>query len=220
LNYRYLTFDCYGTLIDWRAGIEKELRSVLGEIGVSGQKLLQAYVAAEAKQEEGFKRYREVLKDTVLSMSETLGKKVSDKAADAFASSVPRWPAHGDTAMFLRNAGKSGYKRYILSNVDDDILRETIRLNRLEVEGFVTAEQVGSYKPRPRHWEEFMSRTEAEKGDVLHVAQSVFHDIIPAGNLGIDSAWVNRYDERLPPGASPTIIADSLSSLSAVLGID
>jgi len=81
----------------------------------------------------------------------------------------------------------------------------------------VTAEQVGSYKPRPGHWTEFMARTGARKDEVLHVAQSVFHDIIPTQGLGIESVWVNRYREQLPAGASPGLIVDSLALLSGVI---
>ena len=218
MRYRYLTFDCYGTLIDWRAGIERELRASLGEMKLEGQELLNAYVAAERKQESGYKRYRRVLRDTVLSMSGVLGTEVGPESADAFAASVPRWPVYRDTEVFLREMGSRGYKRYILSNVDDDLLEETIRRNRLEVDGFVTAEQVGSYKPRPGHWNQFMARTGAKRGEILHVAQSLFHDILPSQRLGIDSAWIDRYGEKLPSEASPTIIADNLEDLAQVVG--
>jgi FMN phosphatase YigB (HAD superfamily) len=87
----------------------------------------------------------------------------------------------------------------------------------LEVDGFVTSEQVGSYKPRAGHWLEFLRRTEAAKGEVLHVAQSIYHDIVPATRLGIASAWVNRYHEPMPSGASPTFVSDSLVHLAELL---
>jgi 2-haloalkanoic acid dehalogenase type II len=217
VRHRYLTFDCYGTLVDWRTGIEKELKSALGEIKLGGQDLLQAYVNAEQKEESNYKKYRKVLRDTVISMSGALGKKVGLNEAEAFASSVPRWPVFPDTIEFLRETGLRGYKRYILSNVDDDLLVETIRRNGLEVDGFVTAEQVGSYKPNPGHWRQFMAMTGAGREEILHVAQSVFHDIVPTQQLGIDSAWVNRYRESLPVGAAPGVIVDSLVSLAAIL---
>ncbi|MDG6985954.1 MAG: haloacid dehalogenase type II [Nitrososphaerota archaeon] len=214
---KYLTFDCYGTLVDWRAGIEAGLRAVLGDVGLGGQDLLQSYVTAERKQESGYKKYRVVLRDTVMSMSAVLGKEVTPPEAEAFASSVPDWPVFPDTVRFLRGAGERGYQRYILSNVDNDLLQETIKRNGLEVDGFVTAEMIGSYKPRPAHWHEFMTRTGAKKEEVLHVAQSTFHDIVPTQGLGIESAWVNRYAERLPRDVFPTVIVDSLASLSRIL---
>ena len=217
MDFRYLTFDCYGTLIDWRTGIERELTSILGQISLGGQELLDAYGTAEKKEEASYKRYREVLRRAVLSMSDRLGAGVGDEAASRFADSVPRWPAFPDSAPFLREMGSRGFKRYILSNVDDDILRDTIANHGLEVDGFVSAEQVGSYKPGTAHWTEFLRRTGASKEQVLHVAQSVYHDIIPTQGLGIASAWINRYAEPLPSDASPLIIADSLESLAKAL---
>lgn len=217
MKYRYLTFDCYGTLIDWKAGIVKELRAAVKGTHLSDQELFNTYVAAERNQESTYKRYREVLRDTALTMSGIFEAAVDPSAAEAFAASVPKWPAFGDTRSFLLEMGSRGYKRYILSNVDDDLLEETIKNNGLEVDGFVTAEQVGSYKPRPDHWLELMRRTGAPKEQILHLAQSVFHDIIPTQQLGISSAWTNRYNERFPKDASPLLVADSLFSLASVL---
>jgi 2-haloalkanoic acid dehalogenase type II len=217
VKYRYLTFDCYGTLIDWKTGIEVGLRACIGNMKLSGNELLSAYVSAEKAEESTYKKYREVLRSTALSLSGALGVIVSDGAAQGFAASVPTWPAFSDTAKFLREMGQRGYRRYILSNVDNDLLEGTIRKNRLEVDGLVTAEEVGSYKPDKGHWIEFIKRTGASKGQILHVAQSVFHDIIPTQDLGIDSAWVNRYSEALPPEASPLIISDSLERLAAII---
>jgi len=108
MKHRYLTFDCYGTLIDWKAGIEAGLRSALGEIGIGGQQLLRAYVEAEQKEESVYKKYREVLRDTAVSLSGTLGRKVDLRAASAFAGSVPDWPAFADTERFLKEMGSRG----------------------------------------------------------------------------------------------------------------
>ena len=216
MGYRYLTFDCYGTLIDWRTGIEREL-AALGKISLRGQELLDAYGTAERREEATYKKYREVLRRSVLSISNQLGAHVSDEAALRFAGSVPRWPAFPDTAAFLREMGSRGYQRYILSNVDDDLLADTIRSHHLEVDGYVTAEQVGSYKPRIGHWVEILRRTGAAKDEVMQVDQSVFQDIVPTQGIGIASAWVNRYAESLPPGASPSIIAGNLTDLVKVI---
>ena len=217
-GFTHLTFDCYGTLIDWRAGIERELARALGSVKLSGQRLLAAYVEAEKSQESTYKKYREVLRETVVSMSGILAVEVTFAAAQEFAASVPRWPAFPDTAKFLREAGSKGFKRYILSNVDTDLLEETISRHGLEVDGYVTAEEVGSYKPNPAHWMRFMEKSGARKRSVLHCAQSVYHDILPTQSMGIASAWVNRYDEKLGPGVEPTIICDSLENLARALG--
>ena len=178
---------------------------------------MKAYLAAEADQESTYRKYREVLARTVTALSTRLRTDVSEAQAKEFASSVPKWPAFPDTAQFLRDVGSKGYKRYILSNVDDDLLEETIRKQGLEVDGYVTAEQVGSYKPKPGHWTEFLKRTGATRRNVLHVAQSLYHDVLPTQGLGIESAWVNRYGEQLPSNVSPSIITDSLGNLAATL---
>ncbi len=217
MRYRYLTFDCYGTLIDWKVGIERELRAALGDVRIGGKELLDAYVSAEREQESTYKKYRDVLRLTALSLSPNLGVSITERAASKFAASVPRWPAFPDTRRFLHEMGSRGYKRYILSNVDDDLLRGTIDASGLEVDGFVTAEEVGSYKPEPGHWLRFMKKTGADKGDVLHCAQSLFHDIAPTQSIGIPSAWVNRYGERIKPGLEPSIICDSLAHLAQTI---
>ena len=214
----HLTFDCYGTLIDWRAGIEREMVKAIGDVRISEGRLLAAYFEAEKTQESTYKKYREVLRDTAISTSGALGVEMSDAAAREFAGSVPTWPAFPDTVEFLREMGLRGYRRYILSNVDDDLLEETIRRHNLEVDGFVTAEEVGSYKPMPGHWERFFQRTGAKKEGILHVAQSVYHDIIPAQEMGFASAWVNRYHEQMPTEASPAFLTDSLAHLAELLG--
>ncbi|HEY6282471.1 MAG TPA: haloacid dehalogenase type II [Nitrososphaerales archaeon] len=215
-----MTFDCYGTLIDWRAGIEASLLAAVGDLDIRGQALLDAYVAAEKQQESSYKKYREVLRRTVLSMSGQLGVRVTEQAAQRFAGSVPTWPAYADTANFLREMGRKGYKRYILSNVDSDLLRETISNHGLEVDGFVTAEDVGSYKPNHGHWLRFMQNTGAKKEEILHVAQSIYHDIIPTNEMGMASAWVNRYNEPMPQGPHPSFVSDSLDHLSDSLDQD
>jgi 2-haloalkanoic acid dehalogenase type II len=217
MKYRYLTFDCYGTLIDWRAGIESSLLAAVGEVRIRGKALLDAYVTAEKEEESTYKKYREVLRRTAISMSGSLGAEVTEESARRFAASVPTWPVFADTSEFLHEMGERGYMRYILSNVDTDLLDETIRNHRLEVDGFVTAEEVGSYKPNAGHWLRFMKKTGAGKEEVLHVAQSIYHDIIPTGGMGIASAWVNRYNEPMPEGIQPLFVSDSLAHLAESL---
>ena len=150
-------------------------------------------------------------------MAKAMGEEVSQAAARKFAASVPEWPPFPDTVRFLREVGDRGYRRYILSNVDMDILKETIKNNRLEVDGFVTADEVGSYKPRRGHWLRFLEKTGAKKKEVLHVAQSLFHDIAPAQILGIACAWVNRYKEPMPLGLRPMFVSDTLAHLVPLL---
>lgn len=213
MKFTYVTFDCYGTLIDWRRGIERSLREALGEVRLTGSELLNAYIEAEKEEERSYKPYREVLRRAASRLAAPLGAEVDAGAAARFADSVPSWPAFDDTREALKELGKRGYRRFILSNVDEDQLVATIRNNSLEVDGFVTAQEVRSYKPEGAHWRRFMQKTGVKEGEFLHAAQSVFHDVIPAQRMGIASAWVNRYDERLPAPAQPAYIADSLAGL-------
>lgn len=217
MTFRYLTFDCYGTLIDWRAGIQASLAAAVGGTNLRGNALLAAYVSAEKMEERTYQKYREVLRRSALRLSKPLGVKVTLEAAREFAASVPAWPAFPDSARFLREVGERGYRRYILSNVDTDLLEGTIKNKRLEVDGYVTAEEVGSYKPNQGHWLRFFEKTGARKEEVLHVAQSVFHDIMPTQGMGIASAWVNRYREPMPIEVHPSIVSDTLANLAELL---
>jgi 2-haloacid dehalogenase len=219
MKFRYLTFDCYGTLVDWREGIAVALKDIRARSGLTPAELLSAYIDAEKKQQATYQKYREVLRGAAVELSASLGVTATAASAEAFASSVPRWPVFPDSRGFLRRMAEDGYQRYILSNVDTDILEETIRRNGLEVDGYVTAEEVGSYKPDRGHWVRFLEKTGASKPQVLHVAQSVFHDIIPAGEMGIASAWVDRYGEPMPSEAQPLFVADSLENLGKALEV-
>ncbi len=214
-RFQYLTFDCYGTLIDWKSGIESALESI--GLEPKGRHLMAAYLQAEKEEEGTYKKYREVLERTAERVASRFGVDLRTGEARRFAASVPDWPAFPDTSAALKELGERGYSRYILSNVDTDLLQKTIAKSRLEVDGFVTAEQTGSYKPSPGHWVEFMRRTKAKKGEILHVAQSVYHDIEPTRALGISSAWVNRYSEPSPSRGLPLYVVESVGELTRLL---
>jgi 2-haloacid dehalogenase len=216
-QFGYLTFDCYGTLIDWRSGIESALAEAFGDLPKRGTELAALYGSAEREQERSYKEYRMVLADTAMALGKTLGKELSRSRAWEFAASVPRWPAFPDTASSLKRLGELGFRRFILSNVDTDLLEETISRQGLEVDGYVTAQETRSYKPAHGHWERLMTKTGANKNQTLHVAQSIYHDIIPAQEMGITSAWVNRYGEPLHLEAKPDYLVDSLDSLAGLL---
>jgi 2-haloalkanoic acid dehalogenase type II len=216
-EFRYLTFDCYGTLVDWRSGIEAALAKALGRKSGAGVSLADLYVRAEMDEEGTYTSYREVLARTAARVANGLGLRLTRVDASEFAASVPRWPAFGDTSRALRALGEMGFKRYILSNVDNDLLELTISEHGFDVDGFVTAEEVGSYKPSQGHWREFMKRTGARKEQILHVAQSVFHDIEPAEKMRLADAWINRYGQALPPDIHPLFISDDLAGLVRLL---
>jgi 2-haloalkanoic acid dehalogenase type II len=220
VKFTHLTFDCYGTLVDWRKGIETNLGELLRKNGLpSGVSVFPLYVKLEAEEEGQYKSYREILRDTAVKIAEHLKVSIAEEEANKFAASVPSWPPFGDTVESLKALGKGGYKRVILSNIDKDILKDTILQNGLDVDGYITAEDVGSYKPSVGHWNRFFDVYRTSKESTLHVAQSIFHDIIPCSKLAIPTAWINRYNEATPPAVNPTYVFADLKSLMRLLAI-
>lgn len=216
---RFLTFDCYGTLIDWREGIETNFKKFFldEKEQIVGLDIFKRYVALEANQEKAYKAYNDVLRDTSLRLAKNLGVDPSESAAEKFAKSITHWPAFDDTAPALKKLGRLGYKRIILSNIDRNLLTGTIRNNHLEVDGFITAQDVRSYKPAKKHWISLLRAFKVKRDEVLHVANSVYHDIIPANELGLKTVWVNRYRESPPRKVKPSYVVDRLSDLFEIL---
>ena len=218
VKYGYLTFDCYGTLVDWRRGIENHLGELLkGKGAPSDLSVFPLYARFESEEETQYKSYREILSDTAIKVANYLRLPIAEKDAKAFAASVPFWPPFGDTMESLAELGERGYKRVILSNVDRDLLNETVSHNSLDIDGYVTAEDVGSYKPTFGHWNRFFEVYKASRDRTLHVAQSMYHDIVPCGKLGISTAWINRYSEAGLTNVKPTYILSDLRNLLKVL---
>jgi 2-haloalkanoic acid dehalogenase type II len=218
MTYSHLTFDCYGTLIDWRRGIEEHLGTLLRKGGSPlGKDAFQLYAQLEVQEESGYKPYREVLRDTALNMADHLCVQLTREEAEGFGASVPLWPPFGDSAEVLRELGRRGYKRVILSNVDRDLLEETLARNHVEVDGYITAQDVKGYKPATGHWITFLETYDVARAQVLHVAQSIYHDIVPASGLGLATAWINRYREPMPAGLKQTYTLRDLRGLLKVL---
>lgn len=214
MRFTHLTFDCYGTLIDWRKGMEVNLGELLRRHGLqSGVSVYTLYLKFEAEEEGQYKSYREVLRNTAIKVAEHLNVSITQKEAEVFAASVPSWPPFSDTVRSLKELGKIGYKRVILSNIDEETWKETILQNSLDVDGYITAEDVGSYKPSFGHWNRFYEVYKVSKERTLHVAQSIYHDIIPCSKLAISTAWINRYSEASSPGINPTYVFSDLRSL-------
>jgi 2-haloalkanoic acid dehalogenase type II len=218
VKFTHLTFDCYGTLIDWRKGIEVNLGEPLRRSGLaSGVRVFPLYVRLEAEEEGQYKSYKEILYDTAIKVADHLKISIAEKDAEVFAASVPSWPPFGDTVEALKELGRRGYSRVILSNVDRDVLKETILRNNLDVDGYITAQDVQSYKPSLGHWNRFFEMYKVSKERTLHVAQSIYHDIVPGGKLGISTAWINRYSEATPTGINPSYVLGDLRSLFRLL---
>lgn len=214
------TFDCYGTLIDWRKGIEENLTQVLREHGYSGPaSVYELYVRSERGVERRYRPYREVLAVAATEVARALGITLPDSSAAKFAETLPGWPPFGDTVEVLKELGRRGVQRFILSNVDRDLLRGTIHRGGLEVDGSVTAEDVRSYKPALAHWGRFFQEHPFPKDRVLHVAHSLFHDIEPARQLGLRSAWVRRYEEPGLAESPATYVLNDLRGLLSLPGV-
>jgi 2-haloalkanoic acid dehalogenase type II len=218
MRFTHLTFDCYGTLIDWRNGLESHLGKLLQLKGLqAGVSVYPIYVKLEAQQEEEYKSYRAILRDTAISVAEHFNISITDNEAREFAETIPNWKPFSDTVDSLKALGERGYKRVVLSNIDRELLQKTVARNNLAIDGYVTAEDVGSYKPAPMHWNRFFELYKVTKEETLHVAQSIYHDIIPATRLRVANAWINRYGEVKPPEVKPTFVLGNLAGLLDVL---
>jgi 2-haloacid dehalogenase len=208
-RYKVLSFDCYGTLIDWEAGIAAILGPWAREQGldVGDEELLLAYADSEAdvERETPTARYPDVLAAAFRRTGERLGKPVSAEWAVRLGRSVPGWPAFPDSAAALaRLAGH--YQLIILSNVHRDGFAGSNRQLRGNFAAIITAEDVGAYKPAPNHFRALdakLAELARERADLLHVAQSLFHDHVPAKREGLPSVWINRRHDRPGWGATP-----------------
>ena len=213
---RWLTFDCFGTLIDWRHGIQ-----TTGELLFPGHgaQFLHAYITLEADVEsEGtFKRYRAVLTETMRRAARQLDLELKPDDATALVSTIPYWPPFGDVGPALAQLRKKGWKFALLTNCDRDIIALTQRRLPASFDAVVTAEDVSAYKPSPAHFRLFQSTFGSSAGEWIHVAQSYFHDIRPTHELGISRIWVNRQGERDDPSIADAVIG-GLSQLPDAVG--
>ena len=207
--FEALTFDCYGTLIDWEAGILAGLRAVLGPLGVRAPdgELLERFATAEAAEETGpYRRYREILARCLAQIGGTYGTEVDAAAGARFGGSVADWPAFPDSATALA-ALKSRFRLGVLTNCDDDLFAASNRRLGVEFDWIVTAEQAGGYKPRLANFELLFERLGIPRQRILHVAQSLFHDHVPARALGLKTVWIDRRHDRPGSGATPAASA-------------
>ncbi len=203
-----MSFDCYGTLIDWEAGIAAVLAPWAKEVGLAltDEELLLAYADNEARAERDTPDalYSAILADAFRRTGETLGKDVGDEWAARLGASVPDWPAFPDSAEALASLTKD-YKLIILSNVHRAGFAGSNARLGVEFDKIITAEDVKAYKPAPNHFEALdgaLEELEVRRERLLHVAQSLFHDHVPAKRHGLPSVWINRRHDR-PAGAPP-----------------
>jgi 2-haloacid dehalogenase len=203
--FEVLTFDCYGTLIDWETGIATGLRALTAAHGrqVADEELLSTYAGHEAALEAGpYLRYREVLARAAAGVCADIGLRPSDDELATFGGSVGEWPAFPDSAAAL-GALHERFRLAVITNCDDDLFTASNRRLGVTFDWVVTAQQAGSYKPSHRNFELAFERIGLPPDRILHVAQSLFHDHVPAKELGLRSVWINRRAGREGSGATP-----------------
>ena len=224
-RFEILTFDCYGTLINWEAGILGAVRPMLTNRGiyVADDTVLEAYAELEVQLESGeWKRYRQVLRECIAGLGLRFDFTPTASEIDALPGSLPFWPPFQDSAAALRRL-KSRFQLAIISNTDDDFIAASARRLETTFDHVITAEQVKSYKPSHNNFLKAIETIGAPKEEVLHVAQSIYHDIVPTRALGISSVWVNRRKglagsgATLPAEGRPDLEVPDLKSLADLL---
>ena len=211
-DFKALSFDCYGTLIDWESGLAEALRPLQQRSGASADELIDAFGPIEHAVEEDFPqlRYADLLEKVHERLSRRLGIEPDAEEARAFGQSVGEWPPFPDSAEALGYL-KQHFKLIILSNVDRASFARSNQRLGVEFDHVFTAEEIGSYKPDLRNFEYLLERlgeVGIAKGELLHTAQSLFHDHVPANRLGIASAWIDRRHDKAGSGA--TVVPDPM----------
>ena len=204
-----ISFDCYGTLIDWESGILPVLRAVLANYGQSlpDAAILELYGEFEAEAESGpYQSYRKVLESVVRAFADRFHFQASSSEIHSLHESVRSWPPFPDTVPALREL-QQRYRLVVISNIDDDLFAETRKHLGVEFDGVITAEQARSYKPSLDNFRLALRKLALSPDGLLHAAQSVYHDVVPARSLGISSVWVNRKSARPGIGAVRASVA-------------
>jgi 2-haloacid dehalogenase/putative hydrolase of the HAD superfamily len=214
-KFDFVTFDCYGTLIDWESGIADAFLRTAREDGVTlrREEVLRAYELVEPVVErERFRLYRDVLTETATRVAHALGWALAYERGTFLVTAIASWKPFPDTNAALERLRDAGYKLGILSNVDDDLIASTRKHFTVDFDLVITAEQVRSYKPAHGHF--LAARQRIGDARWLHAAQSNLHDIVPCNALGIPTAWVNR---RGDAGEAPTYEVRDMAGLADLL---
>lgn len=222
-QFEVVSFDCYGTLIDWESGILPVLRQLLSnrEIDLSDDGTLEMFAEFESeleKDQSNYIKYRKILQEIVEKLGQRFNFEPTETELNSLADSVKNWQPFPDTVAALQ-ALKQKYKLAVISNIDDDLFAGTAKHLQVELDWVITAEQVRSYKPSTRNFEIAMDRMGIAPEKLLHVAQSLYHDIVPAASMGISTVWVNRrqgkagFGATLPASAQPDLEVPDLQTL-------
>jgi 2-haloacid dehalogenase len=212
---RWATFDCYGTLVDWLSGMRTELERLFGL--EHADELLARYHELEPEiqaQSPGLS-YREVLTIGLERLADEQGMSLPEGETSSLARALPGWPVFPEVSAALKEARRRGWHLGVLSNTDRDLIDTSMVAIGIAFHPIVVASEIGSYKPAPRHWEVFRDLTDADPEHHVHVAQSLYHDIGPATELGLRSIWINRLGE--PEDDRPAKTLPDLSGLPDAL---
>ena len=216
-HYDVITFDCYGTLIDWESGIADAFLTTAATDGVTLTRdaVLRAYAETEHRvQARSDRLYRDILRDTAVRVAAIVGWPLMSERAGFLADSLPSWQLFADTNAALERLA-SVSRLGILSNIDDDLLAATREHFTVSFDVIVTAQQVRSYKPGHAHFQ--TARELIGSASWLHAAESNFHDIVPTNVLGIDNAWINRQHQTELPGGTPKYTFGDLAGLAEAM---
>ncbi|CAN5487681.1 haloacid dehalogenase type II [soil metagenome] len=224
-DFTHLTFDCYGTLIDWETGILAAVKPLLAQHGlaVTDAQILTLYTKYEAAEEAGpYQTYRTILRNVMAQIGADLGLALNETELSALPDSVGQWPAFADTVEALKRL-QTRYKLVIISNIDDAMFAESNKRLQVTFDEIITAQQVGSYKPSYNNFNTALKRLGVAQRQVLHVAQSLYHDHVPAQALGFKTVWVNRKSVltglglSLPVTVTPDLEVPDMQSLVAAI---
>ncbi len=222
-QFKWLSFDCYGTLVDWESGICDSVSNVLTRHGVhrSTREILAMFSEIEPKMQArpAYLRYRDVLHEVMQSIASELNLAFSNDELNSLAESLPNWPIFPDVVDALKTL-KERYKLAVISNVDDDLFALTSKALNVDFDLVITAQQAQSYKPDLCNFNVASTRMKVDKQNWLHVAESLYHDIAPANHLGIASVWVNRPNRgggTRPTDAVPDAVVPDLAALTKLL---
>jgi len=204
-DFAVLTFDCYGTLIDWETGILDALRPVFAahRVDLTPERTLELYGELESAAERGpYREYKAILRTVLEGLGTRFGFTATANELEQFSTSVKDWPAFPDSAAALQALHKK-FRLAIVSNIDDDLFAHSAQRLQVRFDWIITAQQVKSYKPSLNNFRMAFERIGVPQNRILHVAQSLFHDIAPANALGLSSVWVNRRHKKEGSGATP-----------------
>lgn len=202
-SFTVLSFDCYGTLIDWDAGLMAQLRRIAPDLDEDDALQRYAAIEAEIEHEHPTMLYRDIVANTAARFGQTLGRDVSPQLAAEIGGSIGTWPPFPDSVQALADL-KQHCTLIVLSNVDRQSFADSAALLGDPFASVLTAEDIGSYKPDRRNFEALMAHVDkiGGTGQHLHVAQSLFHDHAPAKAMGLPTAWINRRSTKPGEGAS------------------